>query len=312
MIEELPFTLGRVAAGLCARRCGPKHVHCRSLPPPRRGGRSRHFHPRGAGRRRWPRPRALGEPDGRPLWGVPFAVKDNIDVAGMPTTAACPDFAYTAETDAFVVAKLQEAGAICLGKTNLDQFATGLVGVRTPYPVPRNALDPAYRAGRLLLRLGGRGGARHRGLRARHRYGRLRPRAGGAERHRRAEADARRAVGDRHGAGLPHARHDLDFRHDRRRCLGSLRHRGRLRSGRRLFAQVVPGRACFDCRRPCASACRIAATLRDFRRHRPGRRISAQTLEKLRAIGATLSRWISGRSTPSRACSTKAHGWPSA
>ena len=85
---------------------------------------------------------ALGEPDGRPLWGVPFAVKDNIDVAGMPTTAACPDFAYAAETDAFVVAKLKEAGAICLGKTNLDQFATGLVGVRTPYPVPRNALDP--------------------------------------------------------------------------------------------------------------------------------------------------------------------------
>jgi allophanate hydrolase len=84
---------------------------------------------------------ALGEPDGRPLWGVPFAVKDNIDVAGMPTTAACPDFAYAAETDAFVVAKLKEAGAICLGKTNLDQFATGLVGVRTPYPLPRNSLD---------------------------------------------------------------------------------------------------------------------------------------------------------------------------
>lgn len=86
--------------------------------------------------------RALGEPAGRPLWGIPFAVKDNIDVAGMPTTAACPDFAYVAEADAFVVAKLREAGAICLGKTNLDQFATGLVGVRTPYPAPRNALNP--------------------------------------------------------------------------------------------------------------------------------------------------------------------------
>ncbi len=86
--------------------------------------------------------KSLGEPDGRPLWGVPFAVKDNIDVAGMPTTAGCPDFAYSAEADAFVVAKLKAAGAICLGKTNLDQFATGLVGVRTPYPVPRNALDP--------------------------------------------------------------------------------------------------------------------------------------------------------------------------
>ena len=86
--------------------------------------------------------RALGEPDGRPLWGVPFAVKDNIDVAGMPTTAACPDFVYDPAEDAFVVARLKEAGAICLGKTNLDQFATGLVGVRTPHPVPRNAIDP--------------------------------------------------------------------------------------------------------------------------------------------------------------------------
>ncbi|MFN4271811.1 MAG: allophanate hydrolase [Aliihoeflea sp.] len=87
--------------------------------------------------------RALNAPDGRPLWGIPFVVKDNIDVAGMPTTAGCPDFAYLADTDAFVVARLRAAGAICLGKTNLDQFATGLVGVRTPYPVPRNALDPS-------------------------------------------------------------------------------------------------------------------------------------------------------------------------
>jgi len=83
------------------------------------------------------------EPHGQPLWGIPFAVKDNIDVAGMPTTAACPDFAYKAEADAFVVARLREAGAIPIGKSNLDQFATGLVGVRTPYPVPMNALDPA-------------------------------------------------------------------------------------------------------------------------------------------------------------------------
>jgi allophanate hydrolase len=87
--------------------------------------------------------RALGRHDpARPLWGVPFAVKDNIDVAGMPTTAACPAFAYTAERDAFVVARLRAAGAIPIGKTNLDQFATGLVGVRSPYGVPRNALDP--------------------------------------------------------------------------------------------------------------------------------------------------------------------------
>ncbi|MCJ2007726.1 allophanate hydrolase [Methylobacterium sp. J-092] len=89
---------------------------------------------------------ALGpfDPVGRPLWGIPFAVKDNVDVAGMATTAACPGFAYTATETAHAVEKLLAAGAILVGKTNLDQFATGLVGVRTPYPVPRNALDPAY------------------------------------------------------------------------------------------------------------------------------------------------------------------------
>ncbi len=87
---------------------------------------------------------ALGSFDpARPLWGIPFAVKDNIDVAGMPTTAACPAFAYDATEDAFVVAQLRAAGAIPVGKTNLDQFATGLVGVRSPYGVPRNAVDPA-------------------------------------------------------------------------------------------------------------------------------------------------------------------------
>ncbi|WP_041375481.1 allophanate hydrolase [Polymorphum gilvum] len=79
----------------------------------------------------------------KPLWGVPFAVKDNIDVAGMPTTAACPDYLYHPAEDATVVARLKAAGAIVVGKTNLDQFATGLVGVRSPYPIPRNAVDPA-------------------------------------------------------------------------------------------------------------------------------------------------------------------------
>jgi allophanate hydrolase len=76
------------------------------------------------------------------LFGIPFAVKDNIDVAGMPTTAACPDYAYTPEKDATIVRLLKEAGALVIGKTNLDQFATGLVGLRSPYPVPKNAIDP--------------------------------------------------------------------------------------------------------------------------------------------------------------------------
>lgn len=80
---------------------------------------------------------------GRALWGVLFAVKDNIDAAGLPTTAACPSFAYTPTEDAPAVRRLLDAGAILIGKTNLDQFATGLVGVRSPYGVPRNVFDPA-------------------------------------------------------------------------------------------------------------------------------------------------------------------------
>ncbi len=83
------------------------------------------------------------DPVAFPLWGIPFAVKDNIDVGGLPTTAACPAYAYVPDRDAFVVARLRAAGAIPVGKTNLDQFATGLVGVRSPYGVPRNAIDPA-------------------------------------------------------------------------------------------------------------------------------------------------------------------------
>ena len=77
-----------------------------------------------------------------PLWGVPFAVKDNIDVAGMPTTAACPAFAYAPTRHATAVARMVAAGAIPVGKTNLDQFATGLNGTRTPHPVPRNPRAP--------------------------------------------------------------------------------------------------------------------------------------------------------------------------
>lgn len=82
-----------------------------------------------------------------PLFGVPFAVKDNIDVAGIVTTAACPEFAYTAQNSATVVARLINAGAIVLGKTNLDQFATGLVGVRSPYGAVPNTFNPDYISG---------------------------------------------------------------------------------------------------------------------------------------------------------------------
>jgi allophanate hydrolase len=79
--------------------------------------------------------------DELPLFGIPFAVKDNIDVAGIPTTAACPDFAYTPERGAFVVERILAAGALFLGKTNMDQFATGLVGTRSPYGTPVNPFD---------------------------------------------------------------------------------------------------------------------------------------------------------------------------
>lgn len=86
-------------------------------------------------------------PEELPLYGIPFVIKDNIDLAGVPTTAACPSFAYTPTRSATVVQKLIDAGAIPLGKTNLDQFATGLVGARSPYGACRNAFDPAYISG---------------------------------------------------------------------------------------------------------------------------------------------------------------------
>jgi len=89
--------------------------------------------------------RAAGEP--LPLAGVPYAVKDNIDVAGLRTTAGCPDFAYVAQQSAAVVAQLEAAGAVLLGKTNLDQFATGLVGTRSPYWAPACVFNREYISG---------------------------------------------------------------------------------------------------------------------------------------------------------------------
>ena len=82
-----------------------------------------------------------------PLKGQTFAIKDNIDLAGTPTTAACPAFSYTPTRSAFVVQRLIDAGAVPIGKTNLDQFATGLNGTRSPYGVPRNFYNPAFISG---------------------------------------------------------------------------------------------------------------------------------------------------------------------
>jgi len=90
---------------------------------------------------------AQRQPADCPLYGVPFAVKDNIDVAGWTTTAACPEFAYVAARSARVVDLLQQAGAVVLGKTNLDQFATGLVGTRSPYGAVPNVFSAAHVSG---------------------------------------------------------------------------------------------------------------------------------------------------------------------
>jgi allophanate hydrolase len=103
-----------------------------------------------------PRNTALGrarqvaaDPNGQalPLYGVPFAVKDNIDVAGLATTAGCPAFAYWPAATAAVVENLLDAGAILIGKTNLDQFATGLVGTRSPYGACSSVFDQRYISG---------------------------------------------------------------------------------------------------------------------------------------------------------------------
>lgn len=88
-----------------------------------------------------------GGPDDLPLFGVPFAIKDNIDLAGLPTTAACPDYGYLPSRSATAVQRLIDAGAIPIGKTNLDQFATGLVGTRSPYGAVTSPFDPRDIAG---------------------------------------------------------------------------------------------------------------------------------------------------------------------
>ncbi|WP_449350117.1 allophanate hydrolase [Streptomyces shaanxiensis] len=89
----------------------------------------------------------LAQGEQLPLAGRLFAAKGNIDVAGLPTTAACPSYAYHPEADAPVVAELRAAGALVLGTTNLDQFATGLVGTRSPHGAVRNAYDPSRISG---------------------------------------------------------------------------------------------------------------------------------------------------------------------
>lgn len=90
-----------------------------------------------------------GDPGSLPLYGVPFAIKDNIDLAHIPTTAACPEFSYTPEQHAFLIKQLIDAGAgaVSMGKTNLSQFPTGLNGTRSPFGACRNAFNPDFISG---------------------------------------------------------------------------------------------------------------------------------------------------------------------
>ena len=104
-------------------------------------------------------------PHGRPLWGVPFAVKDSIDVAGLPTTAACPGYHREVTATAPAVQRLLDAGAVLIGKTNLDQFATGLVGTRSPYGTRAMRTTRRWCPG-IVVRLG-RGGRRRESCRSR-------------------------------------------------------------------------------------------------------------------------------------------------
>ncbi len=90
---------------------------------------------------------AIGDRSALPLYGIPFAVKDNFDLAGLPTTAACPEFSHVASETATAVQRLLDAGAILIGKTNMDQFATGLVGTRTPYGICSSVFNSEYVSG---------------------------------------------------------------------------------------------------------------------------------------------------------------------
>ncbi len=142
---EVSETIGEIVAVHRARRAKPEDTVARSFERIRAHNDTAVFISLAdeATALRQARELANADADALPLFGVPVAVKDNIDVLGLPTTAACPAFSYQPERDATAVAKLKAAGAIVIGKTNLDQFATGLVGIRSPYGVPRNPFDPA-------------------------------------------------------------------------------------------------------------------------------------------------------------------------
>ena len=228
----------------------------------------------------------------------------------LPTTAACPAFAYRPNATRRGRAALA-AGAIAVGKTNLDQFATGLVGVRTPYPAPAQRARPGARARRLVLGLGRCGGARSSSP------SRSAPTPPGRA---ACPAALNNIVGlkptfgalstARRGAGLPHARLRLDLRSDGRRRLGGL--------------QAAAGFDAADpyARRVAVAALGVAPPPLDDRHARARRsgssatrrigRLSRPRLQRCRRSARAWSRSISRRSTRWPRCSTRAPGWPSA
>ena len=240
----------------------------------------------------------------------PFAVKDNIDVAGLPTTAACPAFAYMPDATAPVVERLIAAGAVLIGKTNLDQFATGLVGTRSPYGALRRGLQSRVRQRRLELRLGGGGGGRPGRLRARHRHRRLRPRAGGVQPPRRPQADQGPLEHARRRAGLPQRSTASPCSTSTAADAARGGRRGRrLRPRRSLFAARAvrrrPSRIASG--RPAAAGPARLAGRRARRRVSSGARSSA-VQRNGRAAGRGRHRAAAGRRAR---CSTTDRGWPS-
>ena len=216
----------RTTIPLCSSPCVPKPRRWRSPPPSRAAGRRAS---RCSASRSSSRTISTSRACRRP--------------------AACPAFAYAPERSAFVVERLERAGAIVIGKTNLDQFATGLVGVRSPYGDSAQCVERRSHSRRLQRGLGDGGRRRIDAVLAWHRYGGLGPGPRRAQRHRRIEAFARRAVDDRRRARLPDARHGLDIRARRRRRLSRLWRRRRLRRGGPLVAGV-PGADAFGAAGP--------------------------------------------------------------
>ena len=256
---------------------------------------------------------ALGAHDpARPLWGVPVRGEGQhrrrgpADDRGLPGLRLSPGGERGRGCPA-----CRRPGPSSSARPISTSSRPGLVGVRTPYPVPRNAIDPDAGAGRFVVRLGGRGRARHRLVRARHGYRGLGPRAGRAQPHRRAEALARRRLDARRRAGLPDARLRLRLRADGRRCPCGLRGHGRLRRRGPLLRAACPVG-------PVCGAAEAQDRRSDsgeppfLRRRRGGGGLPG---EPGRSRGAGLRgrcRSTSNPSTRSPTCSTRGPGSPSA